>query len=208
MSDYPLLLEESSTWIGSVELDIEALVREAYEIVEAQIEAEEGSTMKTGPRGSEDAEEEASLHTADGAYAEAVRAYDGDMREGARRATLSSCGEGTTMDEAGIYGAMDTTSRVGVSFGTWLPDSFYEDFASILEACEIEDEVATDNDVQEEVATGTTSGAAATLHTPVLESLTSAIDITVGVRPRVTNSGGGKAGNRKTGGKDCMRRWP
>ena len=57
----------------------------------------------------------------------------------------------------GIYGAMDTTSRVGVSFGAWLPESFYEDFASILEACEIEEEEATGNDVRMEVATDTTS---------------------------------------------------
>ena len=42
--------EERSLRDGLVELDIKALVREAYEIVEAQIEAEEGSTMETSPR--------------------------------------------------------------------------------------------------------------------------------------------------------------
>ena len=74
---------------------------------------------------------------------------------------------------------MDATSRVGVSFGTRLPETFYEDFASILKACKIEEEVATD----------AASGGAVTLHTPVLE-----IPAT-GPRPRMTDSGGGKAGN-------------
>ena len=47
--------------------------------------------------------------------------------EGAEQETLSTCGEGTAMDEAGNYG-----------FGTRLPEPIYEDFASVLEACEIE----------------------------------------------------------------------
>ena len=55
-----------------------------------------------------------------------------DAREGAEQATFSSCGTRTAMDEAGNYG-----------FGTRLPESFYEDFASILEACEIEEEEET-----------------------------------------------------------------
>ena len=63
-----------------------------------------------------------------------------DTTEGAEQATLSRCGEWTAMDEAGNYG-----------FGTRLPESFYEDFASILEACEIEEEEKT-------------SGGAATFH--------------------------------------------
>ena len=88
-------------------------------------------------------EEDASLCTEDGTYVEAGRAPDGYMREGAEQATLSSCGEWTTMDEAGDYGAGSATSRVGVSFGTRLPETFYEDFASILEACEIKEEDAT-----------------------------------------------------------------
>ena len=71
--------------------------------MKAQIEAKEGLIMESGPRGSGNAEEEASLHMEDGAYAEARRAYDGDMREGVERATLSSCGEWTAMDEAGDY---------------------------------------------------------------------------------------------------------
>ena len=72
-SDYSLPPNESSPRNSSVELDIEALVREAYKIVKAQLEAEEGSTMETGPRGSEDVEEDASLHTKDEAHAEAKR---------------------------------------------------------------------------------------------------------------------------------------
>ena len=77
------------------EYDLEALIREAYEIVKSKIEAEEGSTMETSPRGSEDAEEEASLHTEAGAYVEAGRAYDDDVGDCAERATLSSCGKWT-----------------------------------------------------------------------------------------------------------------
>ena len=38
--------------------------------------------------------------------------HDGDMREGAEQATLSSCREWTAMDEAGNYG-----------FGTWRPET-------------------------------------------------------------------------------------
>ena len=98
------------------------------------------------------------------------------------------------MDKAGIYGAMDTTSRVGVSFGTRLPESSYEDFASILEACEIEEEVATDNDVRMEVATTSTSGGAGALPTPILE--TPVVGPKAGMGPRVMDGVGGKAGNQ------------
>ena len=66
--DYASLpTEESSLRDGSVEFYIEALIREAYEIVKAQIEAREGSTMETGPRGSEDLEEDTSPRVEDGA---------------------------------------------------------------------------------------------------------------------------------------------
>ena len=62
-----------------------------------------------------------------------------------------------------------------------MPETFYEDFASILEACEIEEEEET-------------SGGATTLHAPVLE--TPAAGPSARVRPRVTDGGGGKAGNQ------------
>ena len=48
-SGYALPPRESSMQTGSFEFDIEPLVRDAYDIVKAQIEAEEGSTMETGP---------------------------------------------------------------------------------------------------------------------------------------------------------------
>ena len=83
-SDYALPSEKSSTQTGLEELDIELLVREAYEIVKAQVEAEEGDIE-------------------DGPYAAAGREPDGEMREGVEQATLSPCGEGTAM-EAGNYG--------------------------------------------------------------------------------------------------------
>ena len=96
-SDYALPSEESSTCNGLEEFDLEALVREAYEIVKAQIKAEEGFVKELGPRGSEDAEEDASLHTEDGPYAEAERErYIGTMGEGVERATLSTCRGRTT----------------------------------------------------------------------------------------------------------------
>ena len=84
------------------------------------------------------------------------------------------------MDEAGGYGAGSATSRVGVSFGTRLPETFYEDFTTIIKACEIEEEEET-------------SGSATTLHAPVLE--TPAVGPSARVRPRVMNGGGGKAGD-------------
>ena len=93
--DYTLLPEESLARDGLEELDLEALIREAYEIVKAQIEAEEGFTKEVGSRDSEGAEEDTSLRTEDGAYKEAGRTYGGDMREGAERATLSYYGKGT-----------------------------------------------------------------------------------------------------------------
>ena len=47
MSDYASPpMEESSSQNGSVEFNIEALVREAYEILKTKIEAEEGSIME------------------------------------------------------------------------------------------------------------------------------------------------------------------
>ena len=61
-----------------------------------------------------------------------------------------------------------------------MPESFYEDFASILEVYEIEEEEET-------------SGGALTFHTPVLE--TTATSPRAGVRPRETDGGGGKAGS-------------
>ena len=45
--------------------------------------------------------------------------HDGDMGEGAERATLSSCGEWTAMVEAGNYG-----------FGTWRPETSSEEETS------------------------------------------------------------------------------
>ena len=120
---------------------------EAYEIVKAYIEPNEGSTMEMGPRGSEDSDEDASLRAEDGAYVEAEREYDVDVGEGAVRATLSYCGEWTSMDEGRDY----------------------------------RDGVATDNDVRKEVSTDTMSGGAS----PRAD-----------VRPRVTDGGCGKAGNR------------
>ena len=72
-------------------------------------------------------------------------------------------------------------------------ESEEEDAASITKACVIGDEVAADNDVWTEAAIDTTSGGAGALPTPVLE--TPASDQRADVRPRVTNSGGGKAKN-------------
>ena len=56
-----------------------------------------------------------------------------------------------------------------------MTETFYEEFASILEACEIEEEEET-------------SGNAATLHTPAVE--TPAVGASADVRPRVADGGG------------------
>ena len=73
------------------------------------------------------------------------------------------------MKKAGNYGALNTTSRVGVSFETWFPETIYDEVASIIEACGIEDEIATDIGVREEVATNMifTSDGAGTFPTPI-----------------------------------------
>ena len=135
------------------------------------------------------------------AYTEAERAYNGDMGEGAERASLSSCGKGTTTDKAGIYEEMNTTSRVGVSFGTRLPETFYEEFASILEACVIEDEIAMEHGARNKVATNMTSRSdgAGTFPTPILETL--AVGHKSPCEPEETE-GGGKAGNQNNNEKN------
>ena len=63
--------DKSSSRKGPVVLDIEALIREAYEIMKMRVEAEEGSTLESSPRGPDDEEEVASLGTKDKAYAKA-----------------------------------------------------------------------------------------------------------------------------------------
>jgi hypothetical protein len=75
-SDYALPKEKCSTQAGSEELDLEALIQEACELVKGQIEAEEGSIAESGPSGSGDAEEGASLQTKDGAYVLALPEKD------------------------------------------------------------------------------------------------------------------------------------
>jgi hypothetical protein len=80
---------------------------------------------------------------------------DSDIGEGAEQATLSSCGKRMTVEEADGYRAGSATSRVGESFETQLPETFYEDFTRILKACEINEEEET-------------SGDAATLHASIL----------------------------------------
>jgi hypothetical protein len=102
------------------------------------------------------------------------------MGEGAGQATLSSCGKRTAAEEADSYGVRSATQRVGECFRTRRPETLYEEFASILGACEIE------LDDEEE-----TSGGAATLHTSFLG--TTAAGASASVRPRVTDDGGGKA---------------
>jgi hypothetical protein len=104
-SGYALPPERSSTQAGSEELDLEALIREACELVRTQIKAEEGSVAESGPSESgRDAEDRGSRHTKDEAYGEAGRdRYHGTTEEGAEEATLSACEEWTTMDEAGDY---------------------------------------------------------------------------------------------------------
>ena len=170
MSDYALPPEESPTHDGSEEYDLEALKQEAYEIVKAKIEAEGGFVTELGPSGSEDAKEGASLCVDDGAYAEAGRAYDGDVGEGARQGTLSSSGEGMAKVDAGDYREGKGTSRWGGGLGARFPETSSEE---------------------------ETSGGVGTLPTPVLETLVASLS--TGMRPRVTNGGNGKAGNRDDG---------
>ena len=54
-----------------MELNIESLVRETYEILKMNVEAEEGSIMESGSRGSEDVEKDTYPRTEDRAYVEA-----------------------------------------------------------------------------------------------------------------------------------------
>jgi hypothetical protein len=107
---------------------------------------------------------------------------DGNMGEGAEQATLSSCGKRTAVEEADGYGVGSATSRVGECFETRWLETFYEDFASILGACEIE--------LEDE---GETSGGDATLYTSVLGTTTAGASASVS--PPVKDDGGGKAGD-------------
>ena len=126
---------------------------------------------------------------------EAGRAYDGDMREALERATLSSCGEWTATDKAGIYGRMNIGSRVGRSFATRLPETLNEEVASIIEACVIEEEIATDHGIQTKVATNMRSArdGAGTFPTPILE--TSTVSPESPHETGETEGGGGKTDN-------------
>jgi hypothetical protein len=122
---------------------LEALIREACELVTAQIEAEERSVAESGPSGSgRDAEDGGSRHTKDEAYGEAGRdRYHSTTGEGAEEATLAACEEGTAMDEAGDYEFQ--TPQSGTSYGN----------TSGIGACAIGDEVAADNDIRRKAAT-------------------------------------------------------
>ena len=83
-------------------LDLQALIREACGLVLTKIEAEEWLIAGLGPSGSEEAEEGASSHIEDGAYAEAEREwYIGTTGEGAERATLSTIGKHVPPDGTG-----------------------------------------------------------------------------------------------------------
>ena len=170
-TDYAMPPDESSSRTGLEGLDLQALIREACGLVMAKIEAEEWLIAGSGPSGSEDAEEGASSHMEDGAYAEAEREwYIGTTGEGAERATLSTCGERSTEDEVGDGEAAIADSSGHGGFGTWWPESS---------------------------STEETSGGTATFHAPVQE--TPAAGPSARVRPREKNGGGGKAGNRDNG---------
>ena len=55
-----------------------------------------------------------------------------------------------------------------------MPETFYEEFASIIEACVIEEEIATDHGVRNKVATNMTSRSddVGPFPTPILETST------------------------------------
>ena len=73
--------EESSSQNGPVGLNIEALIREAYEIMKMRVEVEEGSIMESGSRGPDD-KEVTSSGTKDGAYAKAEEWHHDTNGEG------------------------------------------------------------------------------------------------------------------------------
>ena len=152
-------------------LDLQALIREACGLVMTKIEAEEWLIAGSGPSGSEDAEEGASSHMEDGAYAEAEREwYIGTTGEGAERAALSTCGERSTEDEVGDGEAAIAGSSGHEGVRAWRP----------------------------ETSSGEkTGGGAGTLRTPGLE--TPATGPRAGVRPRETGGGGGKVGGHDDG---------
>ena len=70
------------------------------------------------------------------------------------------------MEKAGDYGEINATSRMGGSFGAWLPKTSSE--ASVIEACVIGEGVATENDVRMEVAKdmASTSGGVGVTNSP------------------------------------------
>ena len=76
-----------------------------------------------------------------------------------------------------------------------MPETFYEEFASIIEACVIEVEIATDHGVRRKVATSmkSRSDGVGPFPTPILE--TSAVSHESPREPGETE-GSGKAGNQ------------
>ena len=87
------------------------------------------------------------------------------------------------MKKAGNYGAMSATSRVGRSFGTWLPKTSSE-----------EEENINGNGVATDDIITSTRGCAGTLPALVLE--TSAVGHKGPREIGETNGGGGKAGDQ------------
>jgi hypothetical protein len=156
-----------------------------------QIQAEE---VESRPSGSGNAEDGDSLHTKDEAYGEAERyRYIGTTGEGAVQATLSTCGGMTAEDKVGNGKAAIADSGVREGVRTRRSGTLCGE-ASGIEAFTIGEGVATDDDVRMEAATHTASGGAGTFPTPILG--TTAVGASARVRPRVTDSGGGKVGDQ------------
>ena len=114
----------------------------------------------------------------DGAYAEAEReSHINTMGEGAKRATLSTCGERSTEDKVGDGEATIASSRGHERVRARRPETSSGEESS---------------------------GGAATLHTPALEA--PVVGPSADVRPRATGGGGGKAGNRDNGKKTVQEK--
>ena len=197
--------EESLKMEGSTVLDIKALIREAYENLKVQVDAEEKLEMESKLRQIVIKEEETSqqMHTNDAANAKAQVKYDDIVGESVEEATFSSSGETTTKDETNDSRMVNATSRENECLRTCIVfETSSDEGASMSNACFIKgdkkcetdmiEEIATENDIESEMAMdeSTADGHVETFLTPDLE--TSAVAPLCQRETGETEGGGGK----------------
>ena len=157
--------EESLKREGSMVLDIEAFINEAYENLKVQVEAKENLIMEPKPIKMVIKEEETSQQrwSNDTANTKAQVRYDNTTGEGVEQDAFSSCKETMMKNETNESRVANATSSEDKCFGTRIvSETSSDEGASMSKACMIKgdkkceadmiEEIATKNDIESEVA--------------------------------------------------------